>query len=196
MELEKHLAQLKDPSPLVRQDALKAINGTGVAAVGPLLGLLTDMSLPPYTRAGAVKALGALGDGSCRQALEKALYSDDIVVQIPAAMALAKLKCQKSVPALLGALKHESGIMRKYAEDAIVSLVRSCKTPESLMSVRGYIGETVDKEGPSKALSRLSREIGYATKRLSAADTTGLAVHGSGAKKAAHGPAQVPSKVF
>ncbi len=196
MELEKNLAQLKDPSPLSRQDALKAIIGSGGAAKEPLLGLLADASLPAYARAGAVKALGAVGDKSCRSALEKALDSDDIVVQIPAAMALAKLKCQESVPALLGALKHESGIMRKYAEDAIVSLVRSCKTPESLMSVRGFIGETMDKEGPSKALSRLLREIGYAAKRLSASDTTGLAVNGSGAKKAAHGPAQVPSKVF
>ncbi len=185
MQLERQITQLKDPSPLVRLEAISAISGAGKCAVEPLLAVLSDLALPPHARAGAVKALGAVGDGSCRLPLEKALSGDDIVVRIPAAMALARLKCQDSVPVLLGALCHESIIMRKYAEDAIVSLIRSCKTPERLETLKGFVGETIDKDGPSKALSRLSREIRCASRKLMATDTSGLAAPAAAAKKAA-----------
>ncbi len=176
MQLEQRISQLKDQSPLVRLEAIAALSKSGNGAQGPMLELLSDMSLPPYSRAGAAKVLGAIGDGSCRLQLERALSEDDIVVRIPAAMALARLKSHDSLPALLRALDHESQIMRKYAEDAAVSVIRSCKAPEKLETLKGYVGQKADEAGPSKALSRLSREIRIAARKLMAADVSGLSV--------------------
>jgi HEAT repeat protein len=195
MQLEKHINQLKDPSPLVRLEAICAISRAGKGAVEPLLAVLSDPALPPYTRAGAAKALGAIGDHRSRLPLEKALSEDDIVVRIPAAMALARMKSKSSVPALLGALGHESGIMRKYAEDAVVSIIRSCKTPENIETVKGFIGESIDQKGPSKALSRLSREISYVSRRLMGIDTSGLTANAPQHKKVAASTSPIHSKV-
>lgn len=174
MEINLHLEALKDPKPQARIEAVAALSAAGQSAVAPLSGMVVDQSLPAHARACAVKALGAIKGKDALQAILPALGDPDIVVKIPAAMALGKMKAHGAAGALAGLLGDESTLVRKYATEALCSIIDSCASPEKLMSLKGAISVSApNPKAAAEALAVLGR-ISSKAESLMAKDCSGL----------------------
>jgi HEAT repeat protein len=126
--VEPLIMALKDKSPIVRRNVLKALGGIGNPnAVKPLIDALKDEDF--IVRGNAATALGQIKDANAVQALIDALGDKSPIVRRNAAIALGQIKDVRSVKPLIDALKDKDAIVRANAATALGEMDIFCLLP-------------------------------------------------------------------
>lgn len=111
------LPGLQDINPAVRKTAIDALARLGQGAIAPLHGALKDDSM--YCRAGAVEALGIIGDPNFSAIAPNLLQDESAMVRKQTVEVLAKLNDESAIAALRLALKDQDTEIRKLAAAAL-----------------------------------------------------------------------------
>jgi Uri superfamily endonuclease len=111
---------LKDPDPDVRACAALALGRIGEGSAAPALAAqLRDESA--FVSSIASDALSMLGEPAV-EALAARLEDEDPHVRLLAVRALSRIKSQRAIGPLFGALEDSSYLVRHYAEEALEAL--------------------------------------------------------------------------
>jgi HEAT repeat protein len=126
--VEPLIAALKDESPIVRRNAVKALGGiSDPNAVKPLVAALKDEDL--IVRGNAATALGQTKDASAVQPLIYAMRDKSTIVRRNAAIAMGQIKDVSAVQPLIDALKDKDAIVRTNAATALGEIDIFCLLP-------------------------------------------------------------------
>jgi HEAT repeat protein len=152
--LQKLVADLDDPDDAVRVSAAIALGESGTAAA-PLLRTALK-SGPPPVRAGAARALGALGDEQSVPDLLAALQDSEPYVRATAALSLGEIGSEEAVEPLLGLLDDADPVVawcaawavEETGETALQPLVQAAQERLSPEEARllGRIGGPAGRE--------------------------------------------------
>src|SRR4030042_267341 len=126
--VEPLIAALKDGSPIVRRNAVKALGGiSDPNAVKPLVAALKDED--SIVRGNAATALGQIKDANAVQPLIDALRDKSTIVRRNAAIAMGQIKDVSAVQPLIDALKDKDAIVRTNAATALGEIDIFCLLP-------------------------------------------------------------------
>jgi HEAT repeat protein len=180
--VEPLIASLKDESPIVKRNAVKALGGIGdPSAVKPLTAALKDEDL--IVRGNAATALGQIKDARAVQTLIDALVDKSPIVRRNTATALGQIKDVRSVKPLIDAMKDKDAIVRAnagaalgemdifclhligcYPDDNVIALIRKLNHEDLIVRLSSIkaLGEIKDTIAVEPLVTTLGdRSCGY-----------------------------------
>lgn len=127
--------------------------------------LLDQIERPGNKKRSAISALGRIGEKRVAPKIAEYLRSDDEPTRISAAVALSRLKDDRTIPALVAALDDEQFTVRSAVENALVGLGQA-----SLAHLIHHLkkGNTISLPNKIRAVSRIAKKGDSGLKRRGA----------------------------